>query len=266
MKETGETYNTVTQARLNMSPTTDEEKAQYISIWKKAVDTQMHFNEMSVKSRQLGLTFVAAALGLGIVLLSRGEAFSFPIELGPVKFQANIAVLLPIAALLALRAVKQLDLNVYHKMLRGAVTFGEDFESVYMKKIFDLEMGMTQAISHFSRYSDASAARQSGSHKYSYSGSERLSALDKISAFYRNAERFLWITAVILFAITNVAYWNKVYFGPPSKTVAQAASKTAASQDLSPNLNVKPAQPSGRAESKLNGQPELPRQSSPKGE
>jgi L-ribulose-5-phosphate 3-epimerase UlaE len=35
-----------------------------IRIWEKAVDTQMHFNEMSVKSRQLGFTFIAAALGI----------------------------------------------------------------------------------------------------------------------------------------------------------------------------------------------------------
>ena len=48
--------------------TSDQEKHQrYIEIWSKAVDTQMHFNEMCVKSRQLGLTFVAAALGVAVV-------------------------------------------------------------------------------------------------------------------------------------------------------------------------------------------------------
>ena len=46
-----------------------------IKIWEKAVDTQMHFNEMSVKSRQLGLTFVAAALGVAIVLLGQNKDF-----------------------------------------------------------------------------------------------------------------------------------------------------------------------------------------------
>ena len=51
----------------------------YVSIWAKAVDTQMHFNEMAVKSRQFGLAFVAAAMGLGIVLIARGEDFPIPI-------------------------------------------------------------------------------------------------------------------------------------------------------------------------------------------
>jgi hypothetical protein len=116
-----------------------EQRDQYIAIWTKAVDTQMHFNEMSVKSRQLGLTFVAAALGLAIVLLSRHEDYAFPIAVGWIKCQINIALLLLAGAALALRAVRQLDLNVYHKMLRGAVAFGEDFEENYMKQIFALE-------------------------------------------------------------------------------------------------------------------------------
>ncbi len=51
----------------------------YVSIWAKAVETQMHFNEMAVKSRQFGLAFVAAALGLGIVLIARGEDVGIPI-------------------------------------------------------------------------------------------------------------------------------------------------------------------------------------------
>lgn len=49
---------------------------EYIRIWAKAVDTQMHFNEMCVKSRQLGLTFIAAALGIGVVLLGQGKDYS----------------------------------------------------------------------------------------------------------------------------------------------------------------------------------------------
>jgi len=86
----------------------------YIAIWSKAVDTQMHFNEMSVKSRQLGLTFVAAALGLAVVLITRGEDFA----LSFLWFQLHISVIIILSALLALMAVRQLDLRVYHRMLR----------------------------------------------------------------------------------------------------------------------------------------------------
>ena len=124
-------------------PISTEQQDKYIAIWAKAVDTQMHFNEMSVKSRQLGLTFVAAALGIGIVLLSRGDSFAFPITIKGIDFQLHISVVLLLGAWLALVAVRGLDLNVYHKMLRGAVTFGEDFEERYMKQIFELDKGMT---------------------------------------------------------------------------------------------------------------------------
>jgi hypothetical protein len=116
----------------------------------------MHFNEMSAKSRQLGLTFVAAALGVGIVLLSRGDDFSLTVTFHSYTVQIHVGVVLLLGACLALLAVRGLDLNVYHRMLRGAVTFGEDFEEHYMKQIFNLDKGMTQTISHYSRFDDAS--------------------------------------------------------------------------------------------------------------
>ncbi len=133
-----------------------EMRKLYVEIWSKAVDTQMHFNEMSVKSRQLGLTFAAAALGIGIVLMRSGNDFYLGGSILNLKVEIHISVLIFLAAAFALNAVRILDLNVYHKMLRGAVTFGEDFEQNYMKKIFELEKGMTGAISHFSRSADAS--------------------------------------------------------------------------------------------------------------
>ncbi len=179
----------------------------YIAIWAKAVETQMHFNEMSVKSRQLGLTFVAAALGVGVVLLSQGRDYSLPLNILGLHVEIHITVFLVLGALLALIAVKGLDLNVYHKMLRGAVTFGEDFEQNYMKRIFDLEKGMTQAISHFSRYQDARVVQ--GKHGcYTYQGNVKITAEDKIRRFYSNTIWFLCIFAAVLFMATNLTTWT----------------------------------------------------------
>ena len=62
-----------------MPPSTEQQEI-YVAIWAKAVDTQMHFNEMAVKSRQFGLAFVAAALGLGIVLFIRRDEFTVSIR------------------------------------------------------------------------------------------------------------------------------------------------------------------------------------------
>jgi hypothetical protein len=80
----------------------------YLAIWSKAVYTQMRFNEMSVKSRQFGLGFVAAALGLGIALLTRHEDFSIPVPLLG-GFSLHATVLVTLASSAALYAVKRLE-------------------------------------------------------------------------------------------------------------------------------------------------------------
>src|SRR5260370_11140076 len=166
-----------------MTALSEEQQEIYVSIWAKTVQTQMHFNEMSGKSRQFGLAFVAAALGLGILMLSRGQEFAIPIDVCG-GFQVHATVLIILSSAFALYAVSILDLKVYHKMLRRAVSFGEDFEQAYMKQIFYLEQGMTQAISHFSRYEDAAVSPKEGG-KYIYSGAKRKDALVKIRIFYR---------------------------------------------------------------------------------
>src|SRR5688572_20353190 len=114
----------------------------------------MHFNEMSAKSRQLGLTFVAAALGIGIVLLSRRDDFALPMHVCSHTYSLHISVLIILAAAFAVFGVSILDLRVYDRMLRGVVAFGEDFEENYLKQIVSLDKGMTQAISFYRRYDD----------------------------------------------------------------------------------------------------------------
>jgi hypothetical protein len=72
----------------------DEFENTLVAIWAKAVDTQMHFNEMSVKSRQLGLTFVAAALGLAVFLFSRSgpdAKFAFTATISGHQFVLHVA-------------------------------------------------------------------------------------------------------------------------------------------------------------------------------
>jgi len=198
-----------------------EQQNVYVAIWAKAVDTQMHFNEMSVKARQFGLTFVAAALGLGIALISRGEEFSINISWFG-GFQIHATVLIILASAFALFAVGLLDLGVYHKMLRGAVTFGEDFEENYMKQIFELNKGMTQAISHFSRFQDAHVSL--AENKYKYAGQDRKNAERKIRSFYRWSIGILLAAAVTLFIVS-------AHFGRTSSS----GSPSAASSGMTTN-------------------------------
>ncbi len=172
----------------------------YVEIWAKAVDTQMHFNEMSAKSRQLGLTFVAAALGVGIVLLSRRDDFALVMTVCGSAYSLHISVLIILAAAFAVFGVSILDLRVYHRMLRGAVTFGEDFEENYLKQILTLDKGMTQAISFYSRYDDASVSREGT--RYKYAGEKRVTAEYKIKRFYVFVIVALLMAATIIFFTT----------------------------------------------------------------
>lgn len=204
-----------------------EKGQQIIEIWSKSVETQMHFNEMQVKSRQLGLTFVTAALGIGIVLLSDGEDFSFQFSIAGYDLSLHVSVLLTLVAALALQAVKTLDLNVYHRMLRGAVTFGEDFERNCLIPMVGLRKGMTDSISHFSRFKDASAQPDEIG-KYRYCGESHVTAHDKIRAFYRRTQSFLILAAIALLVFTNSSS-----FGSNSDTLKKDI-KTPASAMLAP--------------------------------
>ncbi len=205
---------------------TSDDKDRLLEVWKKAVDTQMHFNEMSGKSRQLGLTFVAAALGVAVVLLSRGDDFA----ISAWGWKLHVGVMLVLAAALALWGVRRLDLSVYHRMLRGAVTFGEDFERNYMSKIFTLEKGMTQAISHYSRFSDADVDKSGPA--YVYSGNKKITAEKKIREFYRDTILFLLLSAVLLSVVTNLGNvaLSDTEAAPPSGLAQEGEADQGASQ------------------------------------
>lgn len=193
----------------------DKRNKLLIEIWKQAVETQKHFNDMCVKSRQLGLTFVAASLGAALYLFIRstpsggeGEAtashsisaYSFLICGHTIVLHVSLAII--IAAAAAVYSVRRLDLGVYHQMLRGAVTFGEDLEEKHIRHIVGLQKGMTQAISHFSRHSDADANRGSDG-SYSYAGNDRRNAGEKLKGFYNFIFGLLAFLAVLVFIASN---------------------------------------------------------------
>ncbi len=79
-----------------------------------------------------------------------------------------------------------------------------------MKQIFNLNKGMTQAISHYSRYQDAGKTT-SATGKYEYTGEIEITAEDKIKQFYKYTSRFLAAAALALFLVTNITLWINYY-------------------------------------------------------
>lgn len=209
-----------------------------IQIWQKAVDTQMHFNEMSAKSRQLGLTFVAAALGVAVLLMADTKDYFMhvPVPYFGWTFHAHVSGLIILAAAAAMLAVRTLDVNVYHKMLRGAVYFGEDFEAKHMMAKLGLQKGMTQAISHFSRLSDAAVtAGQAG---YVYTGSKKKSAGDKVRNFYKLALITLLAAASVTFYATHVSYVKSLASATSNEKSHVGATPTAKEAIVTPDASV----------------------------
>jgi hypothetical protein len=150
------------------------------------------------------LTFVAAALGLAIFLFSRAGSearYAFPASIRGHNFEVHIAEFIILAAAASVYAVKLLDLGVYHKMLRGSVAFGEDLEEVHLRKMLGLSKGMTQAISHFSRHSDAKTSVTDG--KTIYCGTDLKSAEQKINRFYWVVILSLVGCSILMFLIGN---------------------------------------------------------------
>jgi hypothetical protein len=155
-------------------------------VWERAIQTQMHFAELSIKTRQIGMTVVGATLGLAIVL-NRSE-LSFMLTL--YGWNVPITSILCWTSALILYAIKILDVGVYHQMLRGAVAFNEELEEKNLLQLFGTEKGLTQAISFFSRHPDARYADSAYSRK---NVEKRHFAGNRISLFY-----WLMITALVL--------------------------------------------------------------------
>ncbi|MCF8478084.1 MAG: hypothetical protein K9G60_13735 [Pseudolabrys sp.] len=131
-----------------------------LRVWERAIQTQMHFAELSIKTRQIGMTVVGATLALAVVLYRTGHQFSIPIY----SWTIPVSSILCWTAALVLYAIKLLDIDVYHQMLRGAVAFNEDLEKNHLFKFFGTELGLTEAISYFSRHPGASFKDGSYSH------------------------------------------------------------------------------------------------------
>jgi hypothetical protein len=148
-----------------------------ITVWDRAIQTQMHFAELSIKTRQVGMTVVGATLGLAIVLNRTTGGFS--LEIGTVE--VPITAVLCWTAAVVLVAIWLLDVGVYHRMLRGAVAFNEELEQKQLRAVFGTEKGLTEAISYFSRYPDA---RLEAGKYASARETRRHNAGNRISGFY----------------------------------------------------------------------------------
>lgn len=176
-------------------PNVDILKLQ-LEIWKESIAATKHFNEMSVKMRQLGLTFVVAAFALAITLLSQFPAARVSVPIGDWYYDIHLSGLIIISAALGLLVTRLLDLKVYHQMLRGSVAFTEALENESLvKQLMGTERGLAQTISYYSR-TKSSSLRKGVPPK-------RTTAEWKIRAFYIWSIIFIMATGIAVTVITT---------------------------------------------------------------
>lgn len=92
-----------------------------LEIWKQGIATTMHFTEMSARTRQIGLAFVVASLGLAITLLAQYHDARLPLVISDSQYSLHISGVIILLSAVGLYAIMLLDLKVYHRMLRGSV-------------------------------------------------------------------------------------------------------------------------------------------------
>lgn len=122
-----------------------EELKLLVELYRLGVQTQMHFNELILRTRTLGATGLVVILGGAVVIRNQYPAAAF--DLGPFIVGRTIVgpVSIPVAAAVALLGMvlvivlDLLDRNYYMKLLKGATIY------VYRIEDFAENAGMTIA-------------------------------------------------------------------------------------------------------------------------
>lgn len=169
---------------------TKEDEA-LLEVWKVTIDVQKHFNDLSMRVRNIAITVFGALLAAAGYALKDGATVTV---LGR-SFSLTAWVL--VAALLCWFAFYLMDLHWYHRLLRGAVKHGKAVEDTLRERI--PEIGLTHAIDAASPIYGLRASQRLTIF-YGLIGSVLLAAA--LAAFHASAILFLLLAVAILIGIT----------------------------------------------------------------
>jgi phosphoglycolate phosphatase-like HAD superfamily hydrolase len=170
--------NSKTQANYEIPPACDENKALAVDIWKKAIDVQVHFNEIEMKIRNFAVTvFTVILTGLGFLYKEK-----IIVAIG--SFHVPAASLLALLGAFAIFLFYFMDKFWYHRLLLGAVYKAIDIEERWKYVLPELSLS--------SRIKELSNATILGI---------KFDSNKKIAWFYRGMG-FLLVSIAILFFFT----------------------------------------------------------------
>lgn len=162
-----------------------------ISIWKKIIDVQQHFNDIALRIRNISITVFTFIIG--------GIAYAEKEELGFMfgEFELPYATLIAFLGLIIMLAFFYMDRAWYHKLLVGSVKQGYELENKWGEVI--PEIMLSKAIGKSSPHSWIGKYRK-GDKK----GEKRkIHSRDKFFIFYGLLTIPLLVLGIIILVIKN---------------------------------------------------------------
>lgn len=125
------------EKKLNLS---NEDRFKYeLELWKVAIDTQVHFNELLIKMRTTVISIILATFGASAIALKDMNWF---VNILGCEFRVSVAILAIGIVFLFVQFL--IDATYYFRLLLGSVDYTEYIDKKY--KDYDL-FGLTSCIS-----------------------------------------------------------------------------------------------------------------------
>ena len=114
-----------------------------VQRWRVVIDTQMHFNDMLMRTRSIGVSVVTGVFGAAAVSLAQ-----YPDHFMTVPgVTIHVAAIVIVFGLLLLAGMFVLDYFYFYRMLLAVVRHGEQMESESRSPTAPFEFGLTSCIS-----------------------------------------------------------------------------------------------------------------------
>ena len=134
-----------------MSANEDQNPVALVQRWRACIDTQMHFNDMLLRTRSTGMSIVLAVFGGAAVTLER-----FPEHVTLSGTSVHMAAVVMFFGLLLLFSIFVLDYFYYYRMLLAVVEQTEELEASSRRAGEPIAFSLTGCVSR--RVSRARAA------------------------------------------------------------------------------------------------------------
>ncbi len=108
-----------------------------VDVWKKVVDVQMHFNDLCLKLRHVGISILGVLLGAAALTYRYGGTTNV------MSFQVQTSIVFILVALIVWIAFYLMDRFWYHELLKGAVHHGLKIEEALRNELPSIDLAHT---------------------------------------------------------------------------------------------------------------------------